>query len=304
MTKTNKFSKNMEPSNPYRLLFQAKLSNKEVVFKKLPNEQLAQQFIFKTRLNLLLIIVSLLLMAFYRLLPIAGLKEEIVSRQQLGDFTYNWGLPLRNYIWQMTVDVFVMGVVFGYLFLFGKNRHDWLEIMNLFEDKIVRFKVGIEAKNQLWKKAAFAFQVSDWILRFFLISIVTHVFGFATIMIIDYKIPELSVFVKRMPLLLTLVPFQFYNTYALFRLSHFLVAPFCYFFITTQFIDHSFSKLNLFSKVILRNKHFLKNSKSDKIIAYLVAFHTKSIAVSKTLIDSGANSTGHSMSVFCFITSQ
>lgn len=141
-----------------RLLFQAKLANKELITKELKRESISKKIYIRNCLNYLMLVVNLARLVFYGFVQNATSKTEIVKRLLLGDYTYNWGRSLRKYLWAMSVDVFVLFNIVGYLFLFGENRHDWLKILEVLKRQPIEGNpVGKKGRKQFLKWSQFTF---------------------------------------------------------------------------------------------------------------------------------------------------
>lgn len=272
----------MKLSRESRLLFQSELANKEFISKEFENESNSKKFYFKTRFNYCLIVVTCLLFVFYGCLPEANSQSEVDFRLLLGDYTYNWGLPFRSYLWLITFDVHLVGVATGFLFLFSTDRNDWIEVLDVLNGKVEAANVGLfanaasKSRKRLLKWTHFAFSLSKWIIRFYFLAIIGHVLVLPFLMAFDYNLTVLfNELPKKLTFLVSLMPLQLYHIYVLSRLFPLFVAPFCYFYITTLIINQSTTKFNLICKTILKNHVFLESNKSDRIVAFLVDLHDK-----------------------------
>lgn len=272
----------MEAENSLSSLFGAKLANKEIIAKKFENES-SKRFYFNTCVNYLLFVYNFVRYAFYVWLPKASSAEEVASRQQLGDPTYNWGLSLRSYVCLLIFDIHLVGIATGYLFLFSRVRNDWIEVLDVLSGTVEAAAVGLfanaagKSRKRLLKSTRFAFALSKWLLRLYLLAIIAHFFVLPFLMAFDYSLKKLLVeeFPKKIPFLFSIIPWQLWDTFVLFRLFPFLLASFCYFYITSLLIHQSTAKFNLICKVVLKNQLLLNKNKSDKIISYLVDSHNR-----------------------------
>lgn len=211
----------MSKMSPSRLLFRSFLANKEPIFAKFENDSKSKKFYFKTLFNYSLIVVTFVRYVLYGWFPNAVNQTEIVSRQLLGDCTYNWGQPLRKYLWFILCDCFLAAVVFGFLFLFGKNRNNWLEIIDVLVGESQRTKSqntkSQKTRNQLLKSAILIFRLTESALRLAFVGAIVHFFVLPLFGIFEYQLPNLVVFVKRIPLLLLLMPFQLLDAFVIFE---------------------------------------------------------------------------------------